>query len=48
MTSKTQSDKDRVVIFDTTFKSAPGDVPPPLSPTSPRPELHFLRLPFRF
>jgi hypothetical protein len=36
------------ILFDTAFKSAPGDVPPVLSPDTPLPELHFLRLPFRF
>jgi hypothetical protein len=39
------------VIFDTQFKtiSGPtGDMPPALSPDTPRPEVHFLRLPFRF
>ncbi len=36
------------VLFDTAFKTAPGDAPPPLSPDTPRPELQFLRLPFRF
>ena len=36
------------VLFDTSFKSVAGDTPPSLSPSSPRPELHFLRIPFRF
>jgi hypothetical protein len=36
------------VLFDCNFKSVPADAPPALSPSSPRPELHFLRLPFRF
>jgi hypothetical protein len=35
------------VTFDLTYRKD-GSVPPGLSPTSPRPELHFLRLPFRF
>jgi hypothetical protein len=35
------------VLFDMQFK--PGiSQPPSLNPTTPRPELHFLRLPFRF
>jgi hypothetical protein len=34
------------VIFDLTYED--NSVAPSLSPTSPRPELHFLRLPFRF
>ncbi len=36
------------ILFDTTYKNVTGDNPPALSPSSPRPELHFLRLPFRF
>ncbi len=35
------------VTFDTTF-SVNGSVAPALSPRTPLPELHFLRLPFRF
>ncbi len=36
------------ITFDTVYKSTPTDNPPSLSPTSPRPEVHFLRIPFRF
>jgi len=36
------------IVFNTGFKSVPTDVPPGLSPSSPRPELHFLRIPYRF
>jgi hypothetical protein len=36
------------VLFDTGFKTTQGDTPPSLSPSTPRPELHFLRLPFQF
>jgi hypothetical protein len=36
------------VMFDTAFKSASGDTPPSLSPSSPRPTVEFLRLPMRF
>ena len=36
------------LLFDTRFRSAAGDSPPDLNPETPRPELHFLRLPFRF
>jgi hypothetical protein len=36
------------ILFDCNFRSTPGDTPPALGPSSPRPELHFLRLPFRF
>jgi hypothetical protein len=36
------------VLFDTAFKAAPADAPPALSPDTPRPELRFLRLPYRF
>ena len=35
------------ILFDMTFK-VDGSVPPALNPNSPRPEVHFLRLPFRF
>jgi hypothetical protein len=34
------------VLFDLTYEN--NSVPPSLNPNSPRPELHFLRLPFRF
>ena len=36
------------LLFDTRFKSVPGDSPPELNPETPLPELQFLRLPFRF
>lgn len=36
------------ILFNTGFKSVVTDVPPGLSPSSPRPELHFLRIPYRF
>ena len=36
------------VFFDCSFKSLPTDTPPAFGPGSPLPELHFLRLPFRF
>jgi len=36
------------LLFDTRFQSASTDSPPGLTPETPRPELHFLRLPFRF
>lgn len=36
------------VLFDTAFKAAPADTPPVLSPDTPRPQVEFLRLPFRF
>jgi len=36
------------ILFDTQFRSVPEDVPPPFGPSSPRPALRFLRLPFRF
>lgn len=35
------------VTFDLTY-SVNGSIPPSLNPNTPRPELHFLRLPFRF
>ena len=35
------------VMFDMAYKPGLGQ-PPALTPTTPRPELHFLRLPFRF
>ncbi len=35
------------VVFDMAYKPGLGQ-PPALTPTTPRPELHFLRLPFRF
>ena len=36
------------VLFDTAFRTTPQDGPPALNPETPRPELRFLRLPFRF
>ena len=36
------------ILFDTAFRSNAQDVPPALNPETPLPELHFLRLPFRF
>ena len=36
------------VVFDGQFKSVGGDVPPAFGPTTPRPELQWLRLPYRF
>ena len=36
------------ILFDTAFKTVTQDGPPNLNPESPRPELQFLRLPFRF
>jgi hypothetical protein len=37
------------VQFNSTYKAEAGDVNPrPFGPNSPRPELQFLRLPFRF
>ena len=36
------------VLFDTAFKATAQDGPPDLNPETPRPELQFLRLPFRF
>lgn len=36
------------ILFDTAFKSVSGDAPPALSPTTPRPKLEFLTIPFRF
>ncbi len=36
------------ILFDCSFQSQPSDVPPDFGPSTPRPELHFLRLPFRF
>ncbi|MCB9887875.1 MAG: hypothetical protein H6838_20515 [Planctomycetes bacterium] len=36
------------IFFDCAFKSLPSDTPPAFGPGSPLPELHFLRLPFRF
>jgi hypothetical protein len=41
----------RYMQWDVTFDAAysrDGSVPPSLSPSSPLPELHFLRIPFRF
>ncbi|MFN3241400.1 MAG: Ig-like domain-containing protein [Planctomycetota bacterium] len=36
------------LTFDTAFRAVAADSPPGLNPETPRPELHFLRLPFRF
>jgi len=36
------------IVFDSQFKKNTLDVPTALGPNTPRPELHFLRLPFRF
>ena len=36
------------LLFDTRFQSVVSDTPPDLNPETPRPELHYLRLPFRF
>ncbi|MFK7742941.1 MAG: Ig-like domain-containing protein [Planctomycetota bacterium] len=36
------------ILFDSAFRSTGLDEPPALNPESPRPELRFLRLPFRF
>ncbi len=36
------------ILFDTAFKSTAADAPPALSPDTPRPEIHFLRVPYRF
>jgi hypothetical protein len=36
------------ILFDTAFKTVAQDTPPSLNPETPRPELKFLRLPFRF
>jgi hypothetical protein len=36
------------ILFDLRYKAVPSDNPPALSPETQRPELHFLRLPFRF
>lgn len=36
------------VVFDRAFRRGPADPPPALSPDTPRPELHFLRLPYRY
>ncbi len=36
------------ILFDTGFKELAGDIPPALSPDTPRPELRFLRVPYRF
>ena len=35
------------VLFDTTFRTQQNDAPPGLSPSTPLPELHFMRLPIR-
>lgn len=36
------------ITFDTAYKSNSADNPPSLSPGSPRPEVHFLRIPYRW
>ncbi len=36
------------ILFDTAFQTSPQDGPPALNPETPRPELRFLRMPFRF
>ena len=36
------------IVFDIAYKDLPADTPPALSPTTPRTELRFLRLPYRF
>lgn len=37
------------ILFDGEFRvDLDDDVPPPFGPSTPRPELHFLRVPFRF
>ncbi|MCA8976619.1 MAG: hypothetical protein KDC98_18000, partial [Planctomycetes bacterium] len=36
------------ILFDMSYTAAQGDSPPALNPETNRPELHFLRLPFRF
>jgi hypothetical protein len=36
------------ILFDSGFQSSTQDAPPSLNPETPRPELRFLRLPFRF
>ncbi|MBL8755552.1 MAG: hypothetical protein JNK15_19805, partial [Planctomycetes bacterium] len=36
------------VLFDNAFQPTAADQPPALTPDTGRPELHFLRLPFRF
>ncbi|MBL8725355.1 MAG: Ig-like domain-containing protein [Planctomycetes bacterium] len=36
------------ILFDCAFRSVSGDVPTSLSPTTPRPKLEFLTIPFRF
>lgn len=36
------------ILFDTAFKTVSQDGPPSLNPETPRPELRFLRMPFRF
>ncbi len=36
------------ILFDNAFQSMPADAPPALTPDTARPELHFLRLPYRF
>ena len=36
------------ILFDTAFQTSPQDGPPDLNPETPRPEVRFLRMPFRF
>jgi len=36
------------ILFDMSYVEVGGDTPPALNPETNRPELHFLRLPFRF
>jgi hypothetical protein len=36
------------LTFDGQFKSTGADTPPAFGPNTPRPELQWLRLPFRF
>lgn len=36
------------ILFDIAFKAQSGDQPPAINPETPRPELQYLRLPFRF
>ncbi|MFY9343875.1 MAG: hypothetical protein WAT39_15400 [Planctomycetota bacterium] len=36
------------ILFDTAFKTVSTDAPPALSPDTPRPQVNYLRLPFRF
>ena len=36
------------ILFNTGFQTSPQDGPPSLNPETPRPELQYLRLPYRF